>query len=130
MNIFIGTRQLGVTSRTPVELVVHQAVLYHGDACAALGEDAALELCDWACRQLTHLNAFGGCHANALGTCFRDICCHRRSFSPCLLRNAGCCMQKSVVKHIRPILPSSSRAAGRLSGHGRDGNPTTDAVCF
>ena len=49
---------------------VCQAVLYHGDACDALGEDAAFELCDWACRQLLHLNTAGRSHADAPGTCF------------------------------------------------------------
>ena len=47
-----------------------QAVLYHGDVCAVLGEDAALELCDWACRQLAHLNEASSRHAGAPGACF------------------------------------------------------------
>jgi len=50
--------------------VLHgQAVLYHGHACAALGEHATLELCDWACRQLTRLNAAGRRYADAPGAC-------------------------------------------------------------
>ena len=32
------------------------AVLFHASAAAALGDDAALELADWACRRLLYLN--------------------------------------------------------------------------
>ena len=34
-----------------------QTTLFHGDACEALGEDAALELVDWAARRLLWLNS-------------------------------------------------------------------------
>ena len=34
-----------------------QTTLFHGDACEALGEDAALELVDWAGRRLLWLNS-------------------------------------------------------------------------
>ena len=51
-------------------------MLYHGDACAALGGDAALEVCDWACRQLAHLNTAGRRHANALGAWVGDMITH------------------------------------------------------
>ena len=66
---------LDSTEWFPVDTVVaccRQAVLYHGDACAALGEDAVLEVCDWACRQLVHLNTAGRRHASAPGTSCRS----------------------------------------------------------
>ena len=44
-----------------------QTTLFHGDACEALGEDAALELVDWAGRRLLWLNSRVG-RACAKGT--------------------------------------------------------------
>lgn len=38
-------------------------MLYHQDMCEALGEDAALELCDWCYRRLLHLSTYGREHA-------------------------------------------------------------------
>ena len=38
-------------------------MLFHASAAAALGDDAALELADWACRRLLHLNT--GAHGFA-----------------------------------------------------------------
>jgi hypothetical protein len=34
-----------------------QSTLFHGNACEALGEDAALEVVDWAARRLLWLNS-------------------------------------------------------------------------
>lgn len=44
-----------------------EAVLFHAEAAAALGDSAALELCDWACRRLLHLNTGAHAFANAPG---------------------------------------------------------------
>jgi hypothetical protein len=45
-----------------------QTTLFHGDACEALGEDAALELVDWAARRLLWLNSrVGRASAKATG---------------------------------------------------------------
>ncbi len=44
--------------------------LFHGDACEALGEDAALELTDWALRRLLWLTSPAGhAFAKAAGAC-------------------------------------------------------------
>ena len=43
------------------------AVLFHASAAAALGDDAALELADWACRRLLHLNTAAHAFAAAPG---------------------------------------------------------------
>ncbi len=45
--------------------------LFHGDACEALSEDAALELVDWAARKLLRLNSPAGrAFAKARGMLF------------------------------------------------------------
>ncbi|KAK9839417.1 hypothetical protein WJX81_000945 [Elliptochloris bilobata] len=42
-----------------------EAVLFHADAAAALDDAAALELADWACRRLLHLNTSAHAFASA-----------------------------------------------------------------
>ena len=44
-----------------------EAALFHADAAAALGDSAALELADWACRRLLHLNTAAHAFAAAPG---------------------------------------------------------------
>lgn len=53
-----------------------QTTLFHGDACEALGEDAALELVDWAGRRLLWLNSrVGRACAKATGNCCCTVTC-------------------------------------------------------
>lgn len=47
-------------------------MLFHASAAAALGDDAALELADWACRRLLHLNT--GAHAFAAAPGADRVC--------------------------------------------------------
>ena len=58
--------------RARAALVLYQAAMYHSDVCGALSDDAALELCDWCCRRLLHLNTAGREHAHMPGTSFRS----------------------------------------------------------
>lgn len=44
-----------------------ETVLFHANAAAALGEDAALELADWSCRRLYYLNTAAHAFAAAPG---------------------------------------------------------------
>jgi len=55
-----------------------EAALFHADAAAALGDGAALELADWACRRLLHLNTAAHAFAAAPGTAHaaRALCMH------------------------------------------------------
>jgi hypothetical protein len=40
-----------------VHQTTRQVALFHQRACEAASEDALLELVDWACRKLAHLNS-------------------------------------------------------------------------
>lgn len=52
----------------PCDFLILQSVMFHGDACEALGEDAALELVDWAARRLLWLNSrIGRAYAKTKG---------------------------------------------------------------
>ena len=63
-----------------------QTTLFHGDACEALGEDAALELVDWAGRRLLWLNSrVGRAWAKATGRWN----CRSGNKSPCQRSSTG-----------------------------------------
>jgi hypothetical protein len=63
-----------------------QTTLFHGDACEALGEDAALELVDWAARRLLWLNSrVGRAKATATGRWSR----RSDNTSPCQRSSTG-----------------------------------------
>ena len=51
------------------------AVLFHASAAAALGDDAALELADWACRRLLYLNTAAHAFAAAPGDYLWGLAC-------------------------------------------------------
>lgn len=59
------------TESMPLRLPCVQSALFHGDACEAVGEDAALELVDWAARRLLWLNSHAG---RAFARAEGDIC--------------------------------------------------------
>lgn len=64
---------MGVITQQAALANLLDAVLFHASAAATLGDDAALELADWACRRLLYLNTAAHTFAAAPGETFNTF---------------------------------------------------------